>query len=222
MPERGSIGMPGDPQPPPTRDRRLELAATAEGQVLSLHGDWRLRDAESIRQAPAAIARAARALLIQAVPAGPLANTRSIADARPPGAREFYQPASWTEPPLHAITRLLQQRLEARATAEAVGPLGQPIARDRLLAIGVEGVHHDVAAGPGTTRLVLRAERVDRGARTLAARRTFEAADPVERAASAAAAAPLGRSVADIFDALAPWLGEQLARAGLAPRAAVR
>ncbi|MCK6427951.1 MAG: ABC transporter permease [Burkholderiaceae bacterium] len=59
MPERGSIGMPGDPQTPPAQDRRLELASTAEGQVLSLHGDWRLRDAESIWQALAAIAPAA-------------------------------------------------------------------------------------------------------------------------------------------------------------------
>lgn len=151
-----------------------------------------------------------------------LASTRSIAYARSPGAREFYQLASWTEPPLAAITRLLQQRLEARATAEAVGLLGQPIAGDWLLAIGVEAVYHDVAAEPGTARLVLRAELIDRRARTLAARRTFEAAVPVERAASAAAAAALDRAVADIFDALVPWLEEQLARAASAPRAATR
>lgn len=175
------------------------------------------RPAMARRDAPAA-----RALLIQAVPADPLANTRSIAYARSPGAREFYQLASWTEPPLRAITRLLQQRLEARGTAEAVGLLGQPIAGDWLLAIGVEAVYHDVAAEPGTARLVLRAELIDRRARTLAARRTFEAAVPVERADSAAAAAALGRAVADTFDALVPWLEEQLARAASAPRAAVR
>ncbi|GIL04419.1 MAG: hypothetical protein BroJett031_09390 [Betaproteobacteria bacterium] len=175
------------------------------------------RPAMARRDAPAA-----RALLIQAVPADPLANTRSIAYARSPGAREFYQLASWTEPPLRAITRLLQQRLEARGTAEAVGLLGQPIAGDWLLAIGVEAVYHDVAAEPGTARLVLRAELIDRRARTLAARRTFEAAVPVERADSAAAAAALGRAVADTFDALVPWVEEQLARAASAPRAAVR
>lgn len=175
------------------------------------------RPAMARRDAPAA-----RALLIQAVPADPLANTRSIAYARSPGAREFYQLASWIEPPLHAITRLLQQRLEARGTAEAVGLLGQPIAGDWLLAIGVEAVYHDVAAEPGTARLVLRAELIDRRARTLAARRSFEAAVPVERADSAAAAAALGRAVADIFDALVPWLEEQLARAASAPRAATR
>jgi ABC-type uncharacterized transport system auxiliary subunit len=175
------------------------------------------RPAMARRDAPAA-----PALLIQAVPADPLANTRSIAYARAAGAREFYQLASWTEPPLHAITRLLQQRLEARGTAEAVGLLGQPIAADWLLALGVEAVYHDAAVEPGTARLALRAELIDRRARTLAARRTFEAAVPVERADSAAAAAALGRAVADTFDALVPWLEEQLARAASAPRAASR
>lgn len=156
---------------------------------------------------------AVRALLIQAAPADPLANTRSIAYARSPGAREFYQLASWIEPPLAAITRLLQQRLETRGTARTVGLLGQPIAADWLLAIGVETVYHDVATEPGAARLVLRAELIDGRARTLAARRSFEAAVPVERADSAAAAAALGRAVADVFDALVPWLEEELARA---------
>ncbi len=173
------------------------------------------RPAMARRDAPAA-----RALLIQAVPADPLANTRSIAYARSPGVREFYQLASWTEPPLHAIARLLQQRLEARATADAVGLLGQPLAADWLLAIGVEAIYHDVVVEPGTARLALRAELIDRRARTLAARRTFAATVPVERADSAAAAVALGRAVADIFDALVPWLEERLARA--APRAASR
>ncbi len=172
------------------------------------------RPSMSRRDAPAAAA-----LLIQAVPADPLANTRSIAYARAPGAREFYQLASWTEPPLAAIVRSLQQRLEARGTAQAVGLLGQPIAADWLLAIGVEAVYHDVAAEPGTARLALRAELIDRRARTLAARRTFEAAVPVERAESAAFAAALGRAMADVFDALVPWLDEQFTRAAAAPRA---
>lgn len=175
------------------------------------------RPAMARRDAPAA-----PALLIQAAPADPLANTRSIAYARAPGAREFYQLASWTEPPLAAITRLLQQRLEAHGTAQAVGLLGQPIAADWLLALGVEAVYHDVAVEPGTARLALRAELIDRRARTLAARRTFEAAVPVERADSAAAAAAFGRAVADLFDALVPWLDEQLLRAASTPRAAVR
>lgn len=47
--------MPGDPQTP----ARLELAATAGGQVLSLAGDWRLHEAAAIWQALSAIAPAA-------------------------------------------------------------------------------------------------------------------------------------------------------------------
>jgi ABC-type uncharacterized transport system auxiliary subunit len=158
-------------------------------------------------------APAVRALLIQAVPADPIANTRSIAYARANGVREFYQLAFWTEPPRQAIARLLQHRLEARGTAQAVGLLGQPIAADWLLAIGVEAVYHDIGAQPGTARLALRAELIDRRTRTLATRRSFDAAVPAERADSAAAAAALGRAVADTFDALVPWLEDQLVRA---------
>ncbi|MFZ5541658.1 MAG: ABC-type transport auxiliary lipoprotein family protein [Pseudomonadota bacterium] len=158
-------------------------------------------------------APAVSALLIQAVPSDPIASARSIAYARANGVREFYQLASWTEPPRHAIARLLQRRLEARGTAQAVGLLGEPIAAEWLLAIGVDAVYHDVSAQPGTARLALRAELIDRRARTLAARRSFDAVVPVERADSAAAAAALGRAVADIFDALVPWLEDQLMRA---------
>jgi len=182
------------------------------------HVDLVLADARPAM--PRRDAPAVRTLLIQAVPADPLANTRSIAYARSPGAREFYQLASWTEPPRQAIARLLQQRLETRGTAEAVGLLGQPIAGDWLLAVGVEAVYHDVATEPGTARLALRAELIDRRARSLAARRTFEATVPVERADSAAAAVALGRAAADIFDALVPWLENELTRATATPRAA--
>jgi ABC-type uncharacterized transport system auxiliary subunit len=182
------------------------------------HVDLVLADARP--SMPRRDAPAVRTLLIQAVPADPFANTRAIAYARSPGVREFYQLASWAEPPRQAIARLLQQRLEARGTAEAVGLLGAPIAGDWLLAVGVEAVYHDVATEPGTARLALRAELIDRRARALAARRSFEAAVAVERADSAATAVALGRAAADIFDALVPWLETELARATAAPRAA--
>ncbi|GAB4465737.1 MAG: hypothetical protein OHK0044_04770 [Burkholderiaceae bacterium] len=189
----------------------VQLGAEGARHVTVVLAD--ARPAMPRRDAPAV-----RTLLIQATPADPLANTRSIAYARAPGVREFYQLASWSEPPRQAIARLLQRRLEARGTADAVGLLGQPVAADWLLAVGVEAVYHDVASEPGTARLALRAELIDRRARTLAARRTFEAAVPVERADSAAAAVALGRATADIFDALVPWLEKELMRA--APRAA--
>jgi len=57
--------MPGDPQTSPAPGRRLELAATAEGQVLTLYGDWRLHDIESLWQALSAIGPTA-ALAIRA------------------------------------------------------------------------------------------------------------------------------------------------------------
>ncbi|MEW5881051.1 MAG: ABC transporter permease [Pseudomonadota bacterium] len=47
--------MPGDPHAAPPH-RWFELAPTSDGQVLSLYGDWRLRNAESIWPALSAIA----------------------------------------------------------------------------------------------------------------------------------------------------------------------
>ena len=169
---------------------------------------------------PARNAPVASALQIQPLPADPLADTQSIAYSRTPGVREFYQLASWTELPLRAIPRLLQQRLETRGSFAAVAPLGQPIDAPWLLAVAVESIYHDAQSGAGSARLTLRVELIDRTKRRLAARRTFSASASLDQANSTEAAAAMGRALADIFDALVPWLEEQALQ--LAPDRAAR
>jgi cholesterol transport system auxiliary component len=158
------------------------------------------------------------ALLIQPTPAGALADTVSIAYSRHPYAYGYYQFAFWTERPVRQLPRLLQQRLEARGIAAAVGIVGEPLRADWLLAIGVDTLHHDVSAQPGQARFVLTAELFDRRSRTRIARRQFEASAPTARADSAAAAIALSQAVGQVFDALLPWLEDELQRA--APAAA--
>jgi ABC-type uncharacterized transport system auxiliary subunit len=153
------------------------------------------------------------ALLIQPLPADALADTLSMAYS--PRANEFalYQLASWTERPVRRLPRLLQQRLQARGVAAAVGVLGDPLRADWLLTIGIDTLHHDISVAPGQARVALTAELFDRRDRRSVARRSFEAAVPTTAAESAAAAAAMSLAVTQTFDALVPWLETELAAA---------
>jgi ABC-type uncharacterized transport system auxiliary subunit len=153
------------------------------------------------------------ALLIEPRPATALADTVSIAYAREPGVFGYYQFASWVERPVRALPRLLQQRLEARGVAGAVGQLGDPLRTPWLLSVRVDSLYHDVSTSPGRARLVLHAELFDRGARSRVAQRTFSAEVPAARADATAAAQALSGAVAVAFDALLPWLEDALAAA---------
>jgi ABC-type uncharacterized transport system auxiliary subunit len=159
-------------------------------------------------------ARSPEALLIQAIAGDPLAETRSIVYARTPSSREFYQLATWTEPPLRAVPRLLQRRLETRGSFASVSPVGQTPRAGWLLTVAIEAIVHEVAIEPGSARFALRAELFDRRTRSRVALRDFAATAAVEEASSAAAAAAMGRALADVFDQLVPWLEDQVAEAG--------
>ena len=153
------------------------------------------------------------ALVIQAMPADALAETVSIAYSRRANEFAFYQLAVWTERPVRQLPRLLQQRLQARGVAAAVGVAGDPLRADWLLSLGVDTLHHDVATPPGLARVRLTAELFDRRSRMRVARQQFEAHAPTATADSAAAAAAMAQAVGMTFDALVPWLEAELAAA---------
>lgn len=153
------------------------------------------------------------ALLIQPLPASTLADTAAIAYSRRAHEFAFYQLASWTERPVRALPRLLQRRLEASGMAGAVGLLGDPLRADWLLAVAIDTLHHDVSAEPGTARLALTVELFDRRDRSRVARRQFVADVPAARADSAAAAQAMSQAMSTAFDALVPWLDDELQRA---------
>lgn len=159
------------------------------------------------------------ALLIQIQSGDALADTTAIAYSDAPQRFAFYQYAFWTERPVRQLPRLLQQRLQARQVADAVGLIGDPLRADWLLSLRVDTIHHDVIAG--MARLALTAELFDRRRRLRLAVQRFDAATPVSEPASAAAVAAMAGSVAQCFDALIPWLEAALASArpaaGVAP-----
>lgn len=150
------------------------------------------------------------ALLIQPLPGDALADTASIAYSRRANEFSFYQLALWTERPVRQVPRLLQQRLQARGVAAAVGIAGEPLRADWLLTVGVDTLHHDVMAPPGQARVKLTVELFDRRSRSRIAHRQFEASVATPTADSAAAAVAMSLAVAQVFDALVPWLEAEL------------
>jgi cholesterol transport system auxiliary component len=155
----------------------------------------------------------AESLLIQVDTGDPLADTLSMAYARRAGERAVYQLATWTDRPSRRIPQLLQRRLEARGSFGAVAALGQPLHADWMLALAIDDIHHDVVAEPGRVLLTVRATLFDRRKRALAAQHSFSADVAVPEAKSSAAAAAMNRAVAQVLDALVPWLEEAVDRA---------
>jgi ABC-type uncharacterized transport system auxiliary subunit len=146
------------------------------------------------------------ALLIQSLPGNAVGETLSIAYSRRANELAYYQLASWNERPVRQIPRLLQQRLEARGLAGAVGLIGDPLPSDWLLTLRVDRFEHDVSAPPGRARVQLTAELFDRRHPGRVARRQFEAGAPTPTADSAAAVAAMSQALSEIFDAMVPWL----------------
>ncbi len=179
------------------------------GSDAPVQAQYRLQDAG------AAVSRRAEplvpALVIQALPSDAVGETVSIAYSRRANEFSYYQLALWTERPVRQLPRLLQQRLQARGVAHAVGIAGDPLRADWLLSLGVDTVHHDVSALPGLARVTLTAELFDRRSRMRVARQQFEASAPTPTADSAAAATAMAQAVGQAFDALVPWLEAELA-----------
>lgn len=177
----------------------LDLAGPEQAQ---LQYRWRdLGAAPARREKPLV-----EALLLQAVPGEPAADTLGIAYEREPGAFAAYQYAHWSERPLRVLPRALLQRLEARGTAGVTAMLGDPQRAEWLLTLSIDEIHHAAMSPPGQARLAITAELYDRGRRQRVARRRFEASTPVATADAAAAVAALSRSLTTVLDALLPWL----------------
>ncbi|MBI3156138.1 MAG: membrane integrity-associated transporter subunit PqiC [Burkholderiales bacterium] len=186
------------------------------GGDVAAHAQLALHDA-SATPVVALAAPIVPALLVQPQPAGALADTQAIAYSRRAHEFAFYQLASWTERPVRQLPRLLQRRLEARGLAGAVGLLGEPLRADWLLSLGIDTLHHDVAAPPGSGRVAITVDLFDRRTRARVARRSFEASMPAAEANSAAAAQAMSQAVARVFDELLPWLEAELRRAARSP-----
>lgn len=175
------------------------------GDEPAAHQQLRLVDAGTDAVSPRA-APLLPALLVQPQPADAVADTLAIAYTRTPQSFAFYQHASWTERPVRRLTRLLQERLQKRGVAAAVGQLGDPLSSEWLLALRVETLHHEVATAPGQAQVALVAELFDRRTRQRVAQQRLSASAPVASVDAAAAVAAMSVAVGRAFDELVPWL----------------
>lgn len=152
------------------------------------------------------------ALLLQAMPGTPAADTLNLVYVREGGALASYQFARWSERPLRVLPRALQQRLEARGSAGVTALLGDPQRAVWLLTLTIDELHHASLPAPGRGRLAVTAELYDRRQRQRVARRVFTAEAPLNGEASAAEAVDaLSLAMTQVLDAMLPWLEDALA-----------
>jgi ABC-type uncharacterized transport system auxiliary subunit len=93
------------------------------------------------------------------------------------------------------------------------------VAGDLQLNLVVEDFLHDAASNPGTARVEVTAEMIDRGTRRLIARQSFSATAPVAEANAAGAAAALSAASSRVLDQIVIWAE---ASASSAPLGAAR
>jgi len=164
---------------------------------------FRILDAGSA--APPAAQPNGRQLVVAPQASPSIDDSFALAFSRAPNQRAAYQFATWSDRPSNRLGQLLVDRLAARRVFASVTLAGRGVAGDLQLNLVVEDFLHDAAANPGTARVEVTAEMIDRGTRRLIARQSFRATAPVAEANSAGAAAALSTASSRVLDQLVVW-----------------
>ena len=157
-------------------------------------------------------ARIDRVLLLGEVSASPFYDTQALVFSRAPGQRAYYQFAAWTERPGSRLTQLLTRRLDARGGFRSVAATTAGAKGDFVLNVRLEEFYHDASANPGSVRIELSAELVDRAQRAIVARHRFAQCAPTGGDAAPAAVAAFDRAVTSLLDEVAAWVEDAAAR----------
>lgn len=159
----------------------------------------------------------AHRLVVVPMGAGSSAESLAMLYSTVPQQRATYQYSSWSERPSQRVAQMLVDRLAARGSFESVALLGRGISGDLQLNLVVAELLHDAAEAPGSARMAISVELVERESRRLIARHTFAARVPVDGNNAAGAARALSRASAQILDELLPWLELAAADTARAP-----
>jgi cholesterol transport system auxiliary component len=157
-----------------------------------------------------------RTLVIAPQPSAAIDDSFALAYSRAPNQRAAYQFATWSDRPSNRLSQMLVDRLAARRAFASVALAGRGVAGDLQVNLGVNDFFHDVASSPGTARVEVAAEMIDRTTRKLIARQSFSATAPVEEANAAAAAAALSVASSRVLDQLVAWIEANATPAALA------
>jgi cholesterol transport system auxiliary component len=176
---------------------------------------YRLVDTAKPVAAPRPIGRE---LLVAPVPSTSVDDSFALAFSRGENQRAPYQFATWSERPSNRVAQLLVERLAARRAFTSVALLGRGVGGELQLNLAVNDFFHDAASSPGTARVEVTAELVDRSTRKLIARERFAASAPAAQANAASAATALGAATTQVLDQLVAWLEKSVAPPALALR----
>lgn len=125
-------------------------------------------------------------------------DTQDIVFSRSPGTRGYYQFGHWTERP----QRVIQSELAARYA---------PAREGYILATHLVEMYHDAALAPGTARITVTAELIERAHRTPVARRTFTREAPARSHDAAGAVAGLNEAAGSVLDDIVAWADREAA-----------
>jgi cholesterol transport system auxiliary component len=184
------------------------------GKDTAQQAQFRILDGNAAPQ-PAARSTG-RELVVAPQPSPAVDDSFSLAYSRAPNQRAAYQFATWSERPSTRLSQLLVDRLAARRAFTSVALAGRGVAGELQLNLSVNDFFHDAASSPGTARVEVGAEMIDRATRKLIARQSFSATAPVTQADSAAAAAALSVASSRVLDQLVTWVESHATPAALA------
>lgn len=157
--------------------------------------------------APSAPTNAARpVLLLREAEPGGFSQSLRLVYSRAPGTQAQYQFARWNEAPPKRLHTLLRQRLLASGLYAGVLPLGAGVQGDYQLNFRLLDFFHNAVQTPGSARVALEAELVQRSTARLVGQQLFVAEVPVASQTAAAAAAGLGQASGQMLDAVIAWL----------------
>ncbi len=187
------------------------------GNATGLQSQYQLVDVRvpAPTPAPAQPRAPGRELLISPLPGNSIDDSFALAYSRAPQQRAAYQFAGWSDRPSSRLAQLLADRLTARGGFTSVALSGHGVSGDLQLNLAVQDFYHDASGSPGTARVEVAVELVDRNARKLIARGRFTAAAPLEQSNAPSAAEALSRATSDVLDQLVRWVEAQAAPAAV-------
>ena len=153
-----------------------------------------------------------RALLISETSVSPFYDTQSLVFSRAPGQRAYYQFAAWTERPGSRLTELLLRRLHARGSFRSVSATSAGAKGDLVLNTRLEEIYHDASASPGSVRIELSAELVDRVQHAIVAQHSFAQSAPTGGDTAPAAVVAFDRALTTLLDEESAWVEDMAAR----------
>jgi ABC-type uncharacterized transport system auxiliary subunit len=154
-----------------------------------------------------------RTLLVAGNTSDAFYENRSLVYSRNSGQRAYYQFASWTDQPARRVALLTERRLESRGRFLSVTPIDSGARGDLMLTVTVDELLHDDAKPPGSGRVVLTAELLQRAGRVMLARQQFVATMPAQRETAEGAVEAMNGAVSEAIDAIVVWAEETAARA---------